>query len=207
MVKLVVLLLACAVAVAQARVVPYSAWEEFQRAVAPVAPKTLLGSQLPYKISNFVYKSCSESNAPAEVHDIRISNDLRVSARVSLYEQVVSPLQIQLTIKKKVLFFWITAPCLELAGHNIGTCTYEDFCEKLDLIDECPAGLAECKCPLSPTEVQVEDHDLDLSFLETIEIPSLITSFIPGNFDINVKINNNGKELACANLTFTVKKV
>lgn len=59
--------------------------------------------------------------------------------------------QVELTVEKEVTGFWAKIPCVE----QIGSCTYEDFCQIIDTFtppgEPCPEPLRTyglpCHCP------------------------------------------------------------
>ncbi len=62
-------------------------------------------------------------------------------------------IQADVLIRKKVLSNWITVPCID----QFGSCSYDDFCEILDMIPQCPQPFVDkgvpCKCPFHTVSI------------------------------------------------------
>lgn len=72
------------------------------------------------------------------------------------------PCQVELVVEKEVAGFWVKIPCVE----QIGSCTYEDFCQLLDLYippgESCPEPLHSyglpCHCPFKEVSTGVSRY-------------------------------------------------
>lgn len=66
--------------------------------------------------------------------------------------------QVELTVEKEVAGFWAKVPCVD----QIGSCTYEDFCQIIDTVippgEPCPEPLhtygLPCHCPFKAVRTQ-----------------------------------------------------
>jgi ganglioside GM2 activator len=62
-----------------------------------------------------------------------------------MHEEVLFTVQVDLTVEKKIGFFWITVPCIE----HIGSCTIDNVCSATL---PCPSVFKKygipCQCPI-----------------------------------------------------------
>ncbi|XP_046550321.1 ganglioside GM2 activator-like [Haliotis rubra] len=112
------------------------------------------GISLSSKLTSFSYKDCGDpSTETARLLDLEISPDpielpgeIQVAFKVVNLQRAESPIKTDVTLWKKVLGMWIEAPCM----HNMGSCSYRDFCGLLERIP-CPQAFRRnkipCKCP------------------------------------------------------------
>jgi len=199
------------VAVAQASVLrfgdPYPkevpAWVRFQHAVAPKDPFL---SQMGYTISEFSWEDCGGSDDVIHINSLSLTHDLRITGSLTTSAEVNAPINIELDLYKKILF-WIKVPCLGL----IGTCTYENVCDKMAaLFPTCPDQVSAlglpCHCPVSAGNYAVNDLDIDLGILEAAgytlgSLPSIITN---GKFRAEIRVMQDHQRLGCAKAAFTL---
>ncbi|XP_063955335.1 ganglioside GM2 activator-like [Lytechinus pictus] len=159
-------------------------------------------------VTSFSWKSCGPNDPiTAEVvlspDPLVIPGNVTVEAKATLKVDVVSPVKVSLSIKKKVLV-WIPIPCID----NVGSCTYDDICEMLNTTfppsQPCPEPFASsglpCHCPFS-----AGDYNLPATQVEVDDtgIPSWLSS---GDYQVKaVAQDSSGKELACFTATLTLK--
>merc|ERR1712213_220250 len=66
---------------------------------------------------------------------------------VTFKEEIKAPLKGEVVLHKKVGSTWIKIPCIG----KIGSCTYDDVCDLLSGISECPSSFVNagipCNCP------------------------------------------------------------
>jgi len=72
---------------------------------------------------------------------------LNVSFEVTFKQEIQAPLKGELYLGKKIGSTWIKVPCIG----KIGSCTYDDICDLLSGVSECPdpfvAAGVPCNCP------------------------------------------------------------
>ncbi|XP_075248155.1 ganglioside GM2 activator-like [Convolutriloba macropyga] len=86
---------------------------------------------------------------------IQVPGNITVSAKVTLDKDLSAPITAVVSIKKRVLNWWVTVPC---TSDNVGSCTYDDVCQYLPNegksdSEPCPKEFSDanlpCKCPVS----------------------------------------------------------
>lgn len=101
------------------------------------------------------WKDCGKKSYPVHVNDItlmptklKFPGNITFGFRGELSRTLAAPLKLQLIVKAKVSFMWITVKC----KNNVGSCTYDNVCEILSKFD-CPAILTKygipCHCPFA----------------------------------------------------------
>ncbi len=106
-----------------------------------------------------------------------------------------------MTVKKKVLFFWVTIPCED----GTGSCNYDNICAMLPIPNPCPSAFKTykipCQCP-----IQSGNYYLPLSPAFTFSSGSLPSWLESGDYKVEAKVNDNsGTEILCLDLGFTVE--
>ncbi|XP_071426564.1 ganglioside GM2 activator-like isoform X2 [Pithys albifrons albifrons] len=181
-------------------------------ALAGPQPQLLVersGARRLSKVRGFSWENCGP-NDPVVVQSLSLSPDpirfpgrLTVSARVSVQKNVTSPVWVKLSVKKYVVFFWTPLPCI----NNIGSCTYNDFCEVIDMIFQpgvpCPNELTNngipCHCPFKKGSSSLPVSDFDMP---DVELPSRLTSV---NYCVHVVLSNGGDDLTCLKMELSLK--
>eukprot|EP00057_Strongylocentrotus_purpuratus_P034623 XP_795968.3 PREDICTED: ganglioside GM2 activator [Strongylocentrotus purpuratus] len=159
-------------------------------------------------VTEFNWKSCGPSDPiSADVvilpDPLVIPGNISVEANATLKVDVVAPVKVSLSIKKKVLV-WLPIPCID----GVGSCVYDDVCEMLDTMfppsQPCPAPLATynlpCHCPFKAGTYTLPKSDV---VVEDTGIPSWLSS---GDYEIKVVAQDSkGSELACFSATLSLK--
>jgi len=124
------------------------------------------------------FKNCGAANDAIQLkgltitpHPIKIPVQAMFSLTVALSQNIANPIKTQFILSKKVLLFWVQAPC----ENNVGSCTYADWCVF------CPT----CGCPL-------------LQGTPTMNIPMNLTSTVPtGDYKLEVRFTSNSNQKGC----------
>uniref|UniRef100_A0A8C0XQG7 MD-2-related lipid-recognition domain-containing protein n=1 Tax=Castor canadensis TaxID=51338 RepID=A0A8C0XQG7_CASCN len=111
--------------------------------------------------------------------------------------------QVELSVEKEVAGFWVKIPCVE----QLGSCTYEDFCDLLDSFippgQSCPEPLhtygLPCHCPFKEGTYSLPTSDFTLPDLE---LPGWLST---GNYRIQSVLSSGGKRLACVKIAASLK--
>nr|XP_058137039.1 ganglioside GM2 activator isoform X2 [Dasypus novemcinctus] len=160
--------------------------------------------------SSFSWANCDEGRDPAVVKSLTVEPDpiifpgnLTVSADVKTSVRLSSPQKVELTVEKEVAGFWVKIPCVE----QIGSCTYNDFCEVLVNIippgEPCPEPLRTlglpCHCPFKEGTYSLPRSDFTMPDLE---LPSWLTT---GSYRIQGILSSGGKRLGCLKISASLK--
>ncbi|XP_008575906.1 PREDICTED: ganglioside GM2 activator [Galeopterus variegatus] len=164
------------------------------------------GSQL----SSFSWDNCDEGKDPAVINSLSLEPDpivipgnVTVSAEGRTSVPLSSPQKVELTVEKEVAGFWVKIPCVE----QIGSCTYENFCDILDTLippgQPCPEPLhtygLPCHCPFKEGTYSLPKSDFAVPDLE---LPSWLSS---GNYRIVSILSSQGKRLSCVKISASLK--
>ncbi|XP_069340453.1 ganglioside GM2 activator isoform X2 [Eulemur rufifrons] len=164
----------------------------------------------PSQLSSFSWDNCDEGKDPAVIKSLTLEPDpivvpgnVTVSANGKTSVPLTSPLKVELTVEKEVAGFWVKIPCVE----QIGSCTYEDFCDVLDTIippgEPCPEPLhtygLPCHCPFKDGTYSLPKSDFTVPDLE---LPSWLST---GNYRIESILSSGGNRLACVKIAASLK--
>ena len=100
-----------------------------------------------FHVTGFANASVQFRNLSLSPDPIVVPGNVTVAVNVVLKENLTSPIKMIVTIKKKVLVFYVPIPCTD----GFGSCTYNNICS---LISEtkCPKPFVDqkilCKCPI-----------------------------------------------------------
>ncbi|XP_049730103.1 ganglioside GM2 activator [Elephas maximus indicus] len=173
--------------------------------VGPAAPTRVLPTQQ----GNFSWENCDEKD-PAVIKSLTLEPDpivipgkVAVSVEVKTSDPLETPLKVVLTVEKEIAGLWVKIPCVD----QIGSCTYEDFCNVLDNFippgEDCPEPLHSyglpCHCPFKAGTYSLPKSDFTLPDLE---LPSWLSS---GNYHIESIVSSKGKRLGCVKITASLK--
>ncbi|KAL2779266.1 ganglioside GM2 activator isoform 2 precursor [Daubentonia madagascariensis] len=151
----------------------------------PAAPARVHLKQ-PSQLGSFSWDNCDEGKDPAVIKSLTLEPDpivipgnVTVSAEGRTSVPLKSPLQVELTVEKEVASFWVKIPCVE----QIGSCTYEDFCNVLDTFippgEPCPEPLhtygLPCHC-LSSSVLCLPKSNSDSALLQLLSAMILLPS-------------------------------
>ncbi|XP_055895509.1 ganglioside GM2 activator-like [Biomphalaria glabrata] len=118
---------------------------------------------------------------------------LYVEFAVKIHTLVDTPLKADVVLEKKVGDSWLKIPCIGF----IGSCEYDDVCEFLSLITECPQPFVDagvpCKCPFQKGVYKLPKTEFD------VEIPI----FPPGDYHGKANLTRNDQSVACVELFTT----
>jgi ganglioside GM2 activator len=133
-------------------------------------------SVLPFKLKpvTFQWDNCSGSQAvDLRIRSGSISPDpvplpgtITVAVNFTLTKTLRSPLKAEVTLEKRVgnSSTYLPIPCID----NIGSCTYDDLCELIPYIDECPPPLSTyhipCQCPFAAGNYSLPQYEFDLPY-------------------------------------------
>ena len=104
-------------------------------------------------LTSFHWNDCGGS--AGKVFNITLSPDplhagtLTVSVNATITKELDAPLKTALSIDIHTFLGWVNVPCID----GIGSCTYDDICDKLKGVT-CPPSLTShnitCHCPFKP---------------------------------------------------------
>ncbi|ELW64360.1 ganglioside GM2 activator [Tupaia chinensis] len=172
----------------------------------PVAPARIHLN----KASKFSWANCDEAKDPAVIKCLSLEPDpvvvpgnVNISITGSTSVRLESPLKVDLVVEKEVGGIWLKIPCVD----HVGSCTYEDFCNVLDIAippgQSCPEPLhtygLPCHCPFKEGTYSLPKTDITLPELE---LPSWLSS---GNYRIQSTMSKNGKRMGCVKMTVSLK--
>jgi ganglioside GM2 activator len=138
-----------------------------------------------------------------EPDPIVVPGNVTVSAQGKTSVPLISPQKVELSVEKEVAGFWVKIPCVE----QLGSCTYEDFCDLLDSFippgQSCPEPLhtygLPCHCPFKEGTYSLPTSDFTLPDLE---LPGWLST---GNYRIQSVLSSGGKRLACVKIAASLK--
>ncbi|KAK3100360.1 hypothetical protein FSP39_018706 [Pinctada imbricata] len=158
-----------------------------------------IGMDIGGRVKSFSWSKCGGSLA--EITDMAVTPDpialpgtLHIQAKGNISATSIdSPLPATLEIKKKAAGVWIKIPCVG----DFGSCSYDDFCEILDSVGDCPdpivsSGLG-CNCPFKKGTYNVPSVDIDIPY-----------GFPSGDYNITGTLHYQNQLAACLNLMLTI---
>uniref|UniRef100_A0A2K6FUS4 Ganglioside GM2 activator n=1 Tax=Propithecus coquereli TaxID=379532 RepID=A0A2K6FUS4_PROCO len=175
----------------------------------PAAPARVHLKQ-PSQLGSFSWDNCDEGKDPAVIKSLTLEPDpivvpgnVTISAQGKTTVALSSPLTVELTVEKEVAGFWVKIPCVE----QIGSCTYEDFCDVLDTLippgEPCPEPLhtygLPCHCPFKDGTYSLPKSDFTVPDLE---LPSWLST---GNYRVESILSSSGKRLGCVKIAASLK--
>ncbi|KAL6080927.1 hypothetical protein STEG23_001951 [Scotinomys teguina] len=175
-----------------------------------LATPARLGPKRLSRLGGFSWDNCDEGKDPAVIKSLTIQpdpivvpGDVIVSAEGKTSVPLTSPQKVELTVEKEVAGFWVKIPCVE----QLGSCTYEDGCELLDLYippgEPCPEPLHSyglpCHCPFKEGTYSLPTSNFTVPDLE---LPSWLST---GNYRIQGILSSGGKRLGCIKIAASLK--
>ncbi|XP_054423889.1 ganglioside GM2 activator isoform X2 [Pteronotus mesoamericanus] len=127
-----------------------------------------------YQVSSFSWENCDEGKDPVLIKSLSVEpnpvvdpGNVTVSAETQTSVTLRSPLKVELIVQKEMAGLWVKVPCVE----QIGSCTYEDMCDILDIYvppgEPCPEPLhaygLPCHCPFKEVRRRPSSSVLYLS--------------------------------------------
>ena len=111
--------------------------------------------------------------------------------------------QAELTVQKEMAGLWVKVPCVE----QIGSCTYEDVCDILDIFlppgEPCPEPLhtygLPCHCPFKEGKYSLPESVFTLPHLD---LPGFLST---GNYQIQNILSSREKHLGCFKINVSVE--
>ena len=153
------------------------------------------------RLQTFKFTNClPKEKEEAVVNSLSFTPDplhfpgpLDVSFDVTIKKNIGSPLKAVVYLGKKLGSGWIKIPCVG----QIGSCTYDDFCEILSAITECPdpfvAAGVPCKCPFNAGSYKLPQASF------TVEVALLP----PGDYHGQANLTMNGDIVGCYDILAT----
>ncbi|MBZ3884193.1 Ganglioside GM2 activator [Sciurus carolinensis] len=175
----------------------------------PAAPARI-GLNRPSQLGSFSWDNCDEGKDPAVIKSLMLEPDpivvpgnVTVSVEGKTSVPLTSPQKVELTVEKEVAGFWVKIPCVE----QLGSCTYEDFCDVLSNLippgEPCPEPLhtygLPCHCPFKEGTYSLPKSDFTVPDLE---LPSWLST---GNYRIESILSSGGKRLGCVKISASLK--
>jgi len=150
----------------------------------------------------FSWGNCGSSSEAIQLKTLKISPDpikipgnVTVNLIVAITSTLPTDLQASLILEKKIGKFFIKVPC----EHDIGSCTYNNICEKWAEI--CRKYFEKygfpCQCPIPAGTYSIPDGTIDA----TKKIPAQAD----GEFKLTVHINGHAGRVGCVDLHFKLK--
>ncbi|KAM4868054.1 ganglioside GM2 activator isoform X1 [Urocitellus parryii] len=164
----------------------------------------------PPQLGSFSWDNCDEGKDPAVIKSLMLEPDpivvpgnVNVSVEGKTSVPLTSPQKVELTVEKEVAGFWVKIPCVE----QLGSCTYEDFCDVLNTVippgEPCPEPLhtygLPCHCPFKEGTYLLPKSDFTVPDLE---LPSWLST---GNYRIESVLSSGGKRLGCVKISASLK--
>ncbi|XP_022258888.1 ganglioside GM2 activator-like, partial [Limulus polyphemus] len=153
-------------------------------------------------VREFKWASCGKPSDPLEVKSLNVSPDpIHLSASITLSFDVllsrnISSFELDLEVKKKILFAWIELPC----ENNVGSCDYKDVCSLIP--NPCPKPIKAhhlpCSCPLPMDAYSLPPS---LFHLPQLPLPSWLTS---GDYYAKAEGVEGKKRIFCLELYFSL---
>ncbi|CAG5129237.1 unnamed protein product [Candidula unifasciata] len=153
------------------------------------------------RLTTFKYNNCGDpTKEVANITTLIIGPDplvfpgpLRVQFSGIAKQTIQSPVRVALVLEVKVGSIWVKIPCIQ----NLGSCTYEDLCELLAQITECPAPLVSagipCACPYKQGPYSLPQAEFDI----------LVALFPAGDYHAVANVTNGVTSIACVELFVT----
>ncbi|MEE6478377.1 hypothetical protein FKM82_011837 [Ascaphus truei] len=161
-------------------------------------------------VNGFSWSNCDGETLPGKIKSLSVSpdpisipGDVEISTVLSTGVLLAPPLKINITAEKMLLGEWIRVPCVD----NIGSCTYDNVCDLLDLVIEpgkpCPEPLRTyglpCHCPFKAGSYSLPDTSINVPDLS---LPSWLAN---GNYRLTGTLSNADQEIGCAKFTFSLQ--
>ncbi|XP_055286099.1 ganglioside GM2 activator isoform X1 [Moschus berezovskii] len=175
-----------------------------------LAGPTLPARILQNRVGSFSWDNCDAGKDPAVINSLTLEPDpiaipgnLTITAEAKTSAVLSDPLKVELTVEKHIAGFWVKIPCVD----NIGSCTYDNFCNTLEMLipieEPCPEPLhtygLPCHCPFKEGAYSLPKSDF---MLPDLELPSWLST---GNYRLQTILSNSGKRLACVNISASLK--
>ncbi|BFZ15278.1 hypothetical protein BsWGS_18317 [Bradybaena similaris] len=163
--------------------------------------QTLIQQENPARLTTYKYDNCG--NPSKEVGNItsliigpdplQFPGPLYVEFSGVAKQTVQSPITVALLLEIKVGNNYVKIPCIS----QIGSCTYEDVCELLSQITECPAPLVSagipCQCPFPQGAYNLPRTEFDVT----------VPVFPAGDYHAVANITSSTTSVACVELFVT----
>jgi len=168
-------------------------------------------SQNEQKVGTFFsWTNCGNKDDPVQVKQLSVLPDplpfpgnITLAVNVNNTIDLKSPIKVDLELYKHEVFIWIPIPCID----NVGSCTYDDICELLATIPECPPELKKygitCKCPILKADYVVPTTTID------VVIPGPIPTFlVSGKYKARANVTNaaTNEPIICLEVTAELTK-
>ncbi|XP_054423888.1 ganglioside GM2 activator isoform X1 [Pteronotus mesoamericanus] len=165
-----------------------------------------------YQVSSFSWENCDEGKDPVLIKSLSVEpnpvvdpGNVTVSAETQTSVTLRSPLKVELIVQKEMAGLWVKVPCVE----QIGSCTYEDMCDILDIYvppgEPCPEPLhaygLPCHCPFKEGKYSLPKSVITLPHLN---LPGLIST---GNYRIQNILSSGEKRLGCFKINVSLEAV
>merc|ERR1712008_468175 len=126
-------------------------------------------------------------------HPIPIEKGFHINYDATVVREIDGEVDVDVTIKKKLGFLWVTVPCVMEAG----SCTYEDICAQMD--DNIDSDICDiltnfgipCGCPF---EASTFKNSVDVP---AFEIPGVAAALVSGTYHIKAEIKQGRKMIGC----------
>jgi len=153
------------------------------------------------RLTTFKYNNCGDpTKETANITKLIIGPDplyfpgpLTVEFAGTSKITVQAPITGVLLLQVKAGSTWVKIPCIGV----IGSCTYEDICQLLNQIQQCPGPLIDagipCKCPFPQGPYNLPQSEFDIE----------AAIFPPGDYHAVANVTNSGNFVGCVELFVT----
>ncbi|GFS12832.1 ganglioside GM2 activator [Elysia marginata] len=152
--------------------------------------------------NNFQYNNCGHpesdvfnlTSLAVSPDPIQLPGTVTISAGMKFRVAGASPIKMEVAFYKKLGESWLKIPCVA----EVGSCTYGDICDILDLIPVCPQQLVQahipCKCPFAQGTYTLPESKF---FVPLPLVPG-------GDYRIKSVFTNDHSPGACIELLFSI---
>ncbi|XP_077597985.1 ganglioside GM2 activator-like isoform X1 [Stigmatopora nigra] len=162
------------------------------------------------KVSGFAWENCGTPEAAVVLETLRVSpdpftipGDVTASASGTTSLELRSPLNVNITLEKEVMGFWVKIPCLL----DLGSCHYPDICDILNQMippgQDCPEPLhaygLPCRCPFKSGSYALPQSSF---FVPFVDAPSWLSN---GDYRVRGILGDGVEELSCLKVALSLQ--
>ncbi|XP_033740491.1 ganglioside GM2 activator-like [Pecten maximus] len=145
--------------------------------------------------------------ATASPFPVVVPGPVDIVGNLDVYKNITGPLQMSLSVKRKVLGLWVPIPCIS----NVGSCTYDDVCSLLsssfmkDGTANCPPQLSgeglPCTCP-----IPAGHYELRHGHFQIPELSGVWSWLASGDYQIRATLTDKARstQVACHSMDMSI---
>ncbi|KAL7637706.1 UNVERIFIED_CONTAM: hypothetical protein RMT77_011315 [Armadillidium vulgare] len=133
---------------------------------------------------------------------INLNENLTIFFDGDVYQNLSSPISVQVKIKKKIWFSWVPIPCI----NDVGSCHYEDICELSPYAHDStcdipiPNSKLPCKCP-----IEKGNYYMNASTVYIKDPAKYIPNWLEkGSYYVRVEGFQTGASIGCYEFLFHI---